>query len=54
MTDMEIVDRIEPVLLEDTPANITDIVAELSGKAATLAQRSIRGLRSISPIWCAS
>src|SRR5208282_6916130 len=36
MTTIETVDRIEPALLEDAPANITDVVAELSAKAATL------------------
>src|SRR3984957_21269127 len=36
MTAIETVDRIEPALLEDAPANITDVVAELSAKAATL------------------
>jgi Fic family protein len=36
MSAIETVDRIEPALLEDAPANITDVVAELSAKAATL------------------
>jgi Fic family protein len=36
MTAIETVDRIEPALLEDAPANITDVVAELSARAATL------------------
>jgi Fic family protein len=36
MAAIETVDRIEPALLEDAPTNITDIVAELSAKAATL------------------
>lgn len=36
MTVMETVDRIEPALLEDAPANITDAIAELSAKAASL------------------
>ena len=33
---LETGDRIEPALLEDAPTEITDIVAELSAKAATL------------------
>jgi Fic family protein len=33
---IETVNRIEPALLEDAPTNITDVVAELSAKAATL------------------
>ena len=36
MSAVETADRIEPALLEDAPANITDVVAELSAKAATL------------------
>ena len=36
MAAIETVDRIEPALLEDAPTNITDVVAELSAKAATL------------------
>ena len=36
MTVVETVDRIEPALLEDAPVAITDIMAELSAKAATL------------------
>jgi len=36
MPAIETVDRIEPALLEDAPAKITDVVAELSAKAATL------------------
>jgi Fic family protein len=36
VTAIETVDRIEPALLEDAPAEITDVVAELSAKAATL------------------
>ena len=36
MPAIETVDRIEPALLEDAPTNITDVVAELSAKAATL------------------
>ena len=36
MTAIETGDRIEPALLEDAPTNITDVVAELSAKAATL------------------
>ena len=33
---METVDRIEPALLEDAPVEITDVIAELSAKAAIL------------------
>ena len=33
---LETVGRIEPALLEEAPTEITDIVAELSAKAATL------------------
>jgi Fic family protein len=36
MTAIETVDRIEPALLEDAPSNITDVVAEISARAATL------------------
>ena len=36
MSDIETADRIEPALLEDAPANIMDVVAELAAKAATL------------------
>ena len=36
MSAIETADRIEPALLEDAPANITDVMAELSAKAATL------------------
>jgi Fic family protein len=36
MSAIETPDRIEPALLEDAPANITDVMAELSAKAATL------------------
>jgi Fic family protein len=36
MTTIETPDRIEPALLEEAPTNITDVVAELSAKAATL------------------
>ena len=36
MTTIETADRIEPALLEDAPANIADIMAELSAKAAVL------------------
>lgn len=36
MATLETVNRIEPALLEDAPVEITDVIAELSGKAATL------------------
>ena len=36
MSMNETADRIEPALLEDTPANIMDVIAELAAKAATL------------------
>jgi Fic family protein len=36
MKSTETVDRIEPALLEDAPVEITDVVAELSAKAAIL------------------
>lgn len=36
MLTVETADRIEPALLEDAPVEITDVVAELSAKAATL------------------
>ena len=36
MTAKETGDRIEPALLEDAPTEITDVVAELSAKAAIL------------------
>jgi Fic family protein len=36
MESTETVDRIEPALLEDAPVEITDVVAELSAKAAIL------------------
>ncbi len=36
MPAIESVDRIEPAMLEDAPAAITDILAELAAKAATL------------------
>lgn len=36
MSTVETADRIEPALLEDAPVEITDVVAELSAKAATL------------------
>jgi len=36
MPAIETVDRIEPALLEDVPANIADVLAELSANAATL------------------
>jgi Fic family protein len=36
MTAAETVDRIEPALLSEAPSEITDVVAELSAKAATL------------------
>jgi Fic family protein len=36
MSTVETPGRIEPALIEDTPATITDVIAELSAKAATL------------------
>ena len=36
MPAVESVDRIEPALIEDAPVAITDVVAELAAKAATL------------------
>jgi len=51
---LETGDRIEPALLEEAPTEITDIVAELSAKAATLGTALHPGPRPISPTWCAS
>ena len=36
MSSLETPDRIEPALLSEAPTDITDLVAELSAKAATL------------------